>query len=459
MGKLFGTNGIRGVVNKDMNCDLALGIGKAWGTLIKRTIQKPKVAIGTDARLSNDMLKNAISAGLLATGCDVTDVGVVPTPTLQYTVREKGFDSGVIITASHNPPYFNGIKGVAGDGTEFTKDVEDEIEKIFFEKKFLLSDWKNVGKISFWNGSIDLYIEGILKTVDVNKIKSKKFHVVLDCGNGAGSFVAPKLLEKLGCKTTYLFCEPDGTFPGHNSEPLPENLTVLIKKVPEVKADIGVVQDGDADRAIFIDEKGTYIWGDKTLALGAKYATKENGGITVTPVTTSSCFDDVVLKNNGSVIHTAVGSPIVARVMIKEKAVFGGEENGGLIFPEMQYCRDSAMSIAKILEIMTKENKKLSELIDEIPKYEVYKTKMLCPDDKKEIVMKTLAKQTKKDKNVKQVDETDGVKLYLNEGWVLMRPSGTEPIFRVYAESKDKIKAEEIALTYKKITEDLIKKI
>ena len=459
MGKLFGTNGIRGVVNKDMNCDLALGIGKAWGTLIKRTIQKPKVAIGTDARLSNDMLKNAISAGLLATGCDVTDVGVVPTPTLQYTVREKGFDSGVIITASHNPPYFNGIKGVAGDGTEFTKDVEDEIEKIFFEKKFLLSDWKNVGKISFWNGSIDLYIEGILKTVNVNKIKSKKFHVVLDCGNGAGSFVAPKLLEKLGCKTTYLFCEPDGTFPGHNSEPLPENLTVLIKKVPEVKADIGVVQDGDADRAIFIDEKGTYIWGDKTLALGAKYATKENGGIAVTPVTTSSCFDDVVLKNNGSVIHTAVGSPIVARVMIKEKAVFGGEENGGLIFPEMQYCRDSAMSIAKILEIMTKENKKLSELIDEIPKYEVYKTKMLCPDDKKEIVMKTLAKQTKKDKNVKQVDETDGVKLYLNEGWVLMRPSGTEPIFRVYAESKDKIKAEEIALTYKKITEDLIKKI
>jgi len=459
MGKLFGTNGIRGVVNKDMNCDLALGIGKAWGTLIKRKIQKPKVAIGTDARLSNDMLKNAISAGLLSTGCDVIDIGVVPTPTLQYTVREKGFDSGVIITASHNPPHFNGIKGVAADGTEFTKDVEDEIEKIYFEKKFVLSDWKNVGKISFWDGSIDLYINGILKAVDVELIKSKNFHVVLDCGNGAGSLVAPKLLEKLNCKTTYLFCEIDGTFPGHNSEPLPENLTVLIKKVPDVEADIGVVQDGDADRAIFIDEKGTYIWGDKTLALGAKYATKENAGIVVTPVTTSSCFDDVVIKNNGYVIHTAVGSPIVARVMIKEKAVFGGEENGGLIFPEMQYCRDSAMSIAKILEIMAKENKKLSELIDEIPKYEVYKTKMSCPDDKKEIVMKILAKQTKKDKNVKQVDETDGVKLYLKDGWVLMRPSGTEPIFRVYAESKDKTKAEEIALTYKKITEDLIKKI
>jgi len=459
MGKLFGTNGIRGIVNKEMNCYLALDIGKAWGTLLKRTIQKPKVAIGTDARLSNDMLKNAISAGLLATGCDVTDIGVVPTPTLQYTVREKGFDSGVIITASHNPPHFNGIKGVAADGTEFTKDIEDEIEKIYFEKKFALSDWRNVGKVSYWNGAIDLYTKSILTAVDVNKIKNKKFNIVLDCGNGAGGLVTPKLLEKLGCKTTYLFCEPDGTFPGHNSEPLPENLSVLIKKVPEVKADIGVVQDGDADRAIFIDEKGTYIWGDKTLALGAKYATKENGGIAVTPVTTSTCFDDVVLNNNGKVIHTAVGSPIVARVMIKENAVFGGEENGGLIFPEMQYCRDSAMSIAKILEIMAKENKKLSELIDEIPKYEVYKTKMSCPDDKKEEVMKKLAHQIKKDKNVKQVDETDGVKVYLKDGWVLMRPSGTEPIFRVYAESKDKSKAEEIALNYKKITEDLIKKI
>lgn len=459
MGKLFGTNGIRGIVNEDMNCDLALGIGKAWGTLLKRTVKKPKVAIGTDERLSNDMLKNAISAGLLSTGCDVTDVGVVPTPALQYAVREKGFDSGVIITASHNPPHFNGIKGVAADGTEFTKDVEDEIEKIYFEKKFVLSDWKNVGKIDFWDGAVDLYINGILKAVDADLIKSKKYHVVLDCGNGAGCFVTPKLLEKLGCKATYLFCEPDGTFPGHNSEPLPENLTVLIKKVPEVKADFGVAQDGDADRAIFIDEKGTYIWGDKTLALGAKYATKGKNRTAVTPVTTSSCFDDVVLENNGRVIHTAVGSPIVARVMIQEKAAFGGEENGGLIFPEMQYCRDSAMSIAKILEIMAKENKKLSELISEIPKYEVYKTKMPCPDDKKEIVMKTLAQQTKKDKNVKQVDETDGVKLYLNDGWVLMRPSGTEPIFRVYAESKNKDRSEEIALTYKKLAENLIKKI
>ncbi|MCK4996178.1 MAG: phosphoglucosamine mutase, partial [Thermoplasmatales archaeon] len=162
MTKLFGTNGIRGIVNEDMNCDLALGIGKAWGTYLRKTIDKPKVAIGTDARLSNHMLKNAISAGFLATGCDVVDVGLVPTPTLQYTVKEKDFDSGVIITSSHNPPEFNGIKGIASDGTEFSKDVEEEIEKIYFAENYGLASWSDVGKLTTWDGAIDLYINGIL---------------------------------------------------------------------------------------------------------------------------------------------------------------------------------------------------------------------------------------------------------------------------------------------------------
>jgi len=460
MTKLFGTNGIRGVTNEDMNSELALGIGEAWGTYLKKSASKPKVAIGTDARLSNHMLKSAITAGLLSTGCDVVDIGLVPTPTLQYAVKEKDFDSGVIITASHNPPQFNGIKGVASDGTEFSKNQEEVIERIYFDKNYSLADWKNVGKLSTWDGAIDLYIKGILANVDVNLIKKKKFHVVLDCGNGAGSLVAPILLKKLGCKITELYCEIDGMFPGHNSEPLQENLGVLMKTVTKVRADIGVAQDGDADRAIFIDENGTYLYGDKTLALAGKHITKQKkGGIAVTPVTTSSCFEEVIVGNSGEVIYTRVGSPIVARVMIEKNAVFGGEENGGLIFPEMQYCRDSAMSIAKILEIIAKENKSLSQLIKEIPKYEVYKTKMPCPNDKKETVMKTLVEQTKEDSSIIKVDETDGVKLYVDNGWVLMRPSGTEPIFRIYSESKDKTKAQEIALTYKKLTEEIINKL
>jgi len=460
MTKLFGTNGIRGIVNKEMNCELALGIGKAWGTYLKKNIARPKIAIGTDARLSNGMLNSAVTSGLLSTGCDVVDVGLVPTPALQYTVKEKDFDSGVIITASHNPPQFNGIKGVDSDGTEFYKDVEEEIEKIFFQKTFLMADWKNVGTRTAWSGSNELYINGILSNVDVNLIKKQQFHVALDCGHGVGGVVTPILLKKLGCKLTSLFEEPDGTFPGRNSEPIPENLDDLIKTVKELDVVFGIAQDGDADRAIFIDEKGIYLWGDKTLSLTGKYITKEkNGGISVTPVTTSTCFEDVIHESGGEVIYTQVGSPTVAKVMKEEKAVFGGEENGGLIFPEMQYCRDSSMSIAKILEIIAKEKKPLSELIAEIPKYEMYKTKLECPNKKKESALKAVVEKVKDSEEIIRIDQTDGVKLYIKDGWILMRPSGTEPIFRVYIESKYDYKLQQLASKYKKIVKEIIQNI
>lgn len=457
MTQLFGTNGIRGVVNKDMNSTLALQIGQAWGTYLKKTILRPKCAIGTDARLSNHMLKSAVIAGFLSTGCDVIDVGLVPTPALQYTVKEKRFDAGVIITASHNPPQFNGIKGTAYDGTELTKDVEEAIEKIYFSQQGVLSEWNDVGCYSTWDGAIELYINGILSHIDITSIKKQQFHVVLDCGNGVGSFVAPILLKKLGCIVTELNCEPDGTFPGRHSEPIPENLTMLMNEVSENCASFGVGLDGDADRAIFIDEHGSYIWGDKSLSLIGKYITKKKkGGVTVTPVTTSTCFEDVIRQNKGQVIYTKVGSPIVARVMKENNAVFGGEENGGLIFPEFQYCRDSAMSLAKILEILATERRPLSELIAEIPSYEILKTKIACPDEKKELIMTLLVEEMKTHNEISNIDRTDGLKLYMKDGWVLMRPSGTEPIFRVYVEAKEKQRVEQIAILYKNIVESII---
>jgi phosphomannomutase/phosphoglucomutase len=449
MTRLFGTNGIRGVVNQDMNSKLALDIGAAWGTYLKKSIPRPKCAIGTDARLSNHMLKSAVSAGLLCTGCDVVDVGLLPTPALQYAVREKQFDAGVMITASHNPPQFNGIKGIAGDGTELAKAVEEAIEAIYFSQDFAFADWREVGDFSAWDGAIDLYIHGVLSRVDVPCVKKQQFYVVLDCGNGVGSLVVPRLLQKLGCKVTLLYCEPDGTFPGRHSEPTPENLTALMEKVPEVGASFGVALDGDADRAIFVDENGTYLWGDKSLSLVGSYITKKKkGGIAVTPVTTSTCFQDVIQRNTGTVVYTKVGSPIVARVMMEKHAVFGGEENGGLIFPEFQYCRDAAMSLATVLEICAKENRPLSELIAQIPSYEMVKTKVSCPNEKKEHVMNAVAEQMKSNSEILTIDRTDGVKLFMKDGWVLMRPSGTEPIFRVYVEAKEKSRAEQLAKVY-----------
>jgi phosphomannomutase/phosphoglucomutase len=457
MTKLFGTNGIRGIVNQDMNCDLAYGIGKAWGTYFRRQNSRPNIAIGTDARLSNGMLKSAITSGLLSVGCDVVDIGLVPTPVLQYTVKQKEFDSGVIITASHNPPQFNGIKGVGSDGTEFYKNIEEDIEKIYFERSFVYTDWQNLGGYSTWSESRDLYINGILSKIDEKIIKQQNFHVILDCGNGVGGVVTPLLLKKLGCKVTTIFETPDGSFPERNSEPIPENLNEIINRVKESEVVFGVAQDGDADRSIFIDENGTYLWGDKTLSLAGKYITKtNNGGICVTPVTTSTCFEDVILGSGGQVIYTKVGSPIVAKVMKEKNAIFGGEENGGLIFPELHYCRDSCMSIAKILEILAKEKKSLSELIKEIPNYEMYKTKLDCPNNKKEFVLNEVVKILKDDEEIIKIDKTDGIKSFIKDGWILMRPSGTEPIFRVYVESIKYNQTEKIALKYKKIVGEII---
>jgi phosphomannomutase/phosphoglucomutase len=458
MTRLFGTNGIRGIVNQEMTGQLALGIGMAWGTYLRSNLQRPRVALGTDARLSNQMLKSAITAGFLATGCDLTDVGLVPTPTLQYTVKEKKFDSGVIITASHNPPQYNGIKGTASDGAEYTKEAEEAIEANYFTNHFLHSDWTDVGKYSSWDGAINLYLEGIFSTVDVTSIQKQKFHVVLDCGNGVGSLAAPLLLKKLGCQVTKLYCEPDGRFPGRFSEPIPENLGALIATVPKVGASFGIAQDGDADRAIFVDENGTYLWGDQTLSLIGKYIMSKNrGGTVVTPVTTSSCFEDVIRQQGGTVVYSKVGSPIVARVMKETNAVFGGEENGGLIFPEMNRCRDAALTLAKILEILAREKRPFSELISEIPRYEMVKSKLPCPNEKKPLLMKTVLENVKNENGVIRVDTTDGVKLFLKNGWVLLRPSGTEPIFRVYAEAKQKTTAEQIANMYKRLIESLLK--
>ena len=459
MTRLFGTNGVRGVVNQNMNSELALNLGKAIGTYYAKKKERPFIAIGTDARISNHMLKSACISGLLSVGCDVEDLGILPTPTLQYALKEKNYDAGVIITASHNPPQFNGIKVVDGDGTELAKEQEEEIEDIYFSKNFRIVSWDKVGQLSSWDGAIELYIKGILSKVDVESIRSANLHVVLDCGNGAGGVVAPELLRRLGCKLTTINCELDGLFRGRPSEPIPENLGELMKKVKEVNADLGVAQDGDADRAIFIDENGNYVFGDQSFTLLAKYIVREKKGIVVTPVSTSSALEEVVKSEGGRVIYTKVGSPIVARVMKEVNAVFGGEENGGLIFPEHQYCRDSAMTIAKMLELLAKERRPLSEMIDELPRYELVKLKLHCPNDKKDKVLSAIKERVKKESEVKSVDETDGVKIYTEDGWVLVRPSGTEPIFRIFAESKNKDKAEKLAEKYRELLERIVKEI
>lgn len=435
MTRLFGTNGIRGVVGEGMTADLAVSIGRAIGTFFDGA----PVALARDTRLSGPMLARAAASGLMSAGSDVIDLGIVPTPCAQYFVAKSGRAKGaVIVTASHNPREFNGLKAIDGRGMEMSREDEEAIEAIYFEGRFKIAPWSDVGSIRTDDTSIPSYSEAILSKVDADTIRKRSPMVVLDPGNGAGCVVTPYLLRALGCRVLTLNAQPDGAFPGRMPEPTPDHLGDLMRLVTEVRADVGIAHDGDADRATFVDDTGAFVVGDKSLALLAGAAVSDRGGIVVTPVSTSSLIDDVVRPSGAKVIRTRVGSPIVGRTMFESGAVFGGEENGGVIFPDHQLCRDGAMTAAKMLELVARAGKPLSALLATLPQYHITKGKVEVPVEKREAVLSGIVKLAKG----RKVDTTDGVKILESEGSVLVRPSGTEPIFRVYAEAKTSARAE-----------------
>jgi len=438
MTRLFGTNGIRGVVGKDMTADLALRVGRAIGS----HFGAGSVALARDPRLSGPMLSKAVAAGLMSAGLEVIDLGMVPTPCAQYYVhRHGGLKGGVVITASHNPREFNGIKALDARGMEMAREEEEAIETIYFEESYRAADWSGVGDLRSDGGAIDLYLRGILSHIDVEAIRKGKLTVVADPASGAGCVTTPYLLRMLGCRVLTLNGQPDGAFPGRLPEPTVEHLGDLMRVVPDSKADLGVAHDGDADRAIFVDETGAFLYGDRSFALLAKSELAGRGGLVVTPVSTSSVLDDVVREAGGHVVRTRVGSPIVARTMLEQGATFGGEENGGIIFPQHQFCRDGGMTLAKMLEVLAREGKPLSQLVAALPQYSLSKAAVEVPIDQREATLEALVSLVEG----RKVETIDGVKIHEADGWVLVRPSGTEPLFRVYAEARTPDRAKALA--------------
>lgn len=467
MSKLFGTNGVRGISNVEMTPELAQRLGMACGTYLlgleKKRNAKLSAIIGTDTRTSNSMIKCAFVSGILSTGCDIYDTGIVTSPGLQYATRAFGMDFGVIITASHNPPEFNGIKCIDADGTELAPEQEKAIEDIYFSEKFAKADWNGIGAVYPKPDAVQAYIDKVVSCVDAAAISKRRPKVVVDASNGAGSFTLPYILRKLGCDVISLNCQPDGMFPGHQSEPVEENVRDLMNAVKAAGADFGVVNDGDADRAVFIDENGRYVTQDKELTLFAKLAVEEaakkkrKNMYVASPVAISMSTEEAIKPYGAKMVYTVIGSPKVARKMIELGAVFGGEANGGLIFPEMQYCRDGGMAAAKMAEIISKTGRKLSEMVAELPQWQMVQAKTKCPNDIKEKVIKQYAEIAKSLKP-ESIDMQDGTKSYFKNGWVLARPSGTEPIYRIYAESKDSKVAEKLLSDHLKIINDLVAK-
>ena len=431
---LFGTNGVRGIANVELTTEMAMDLAKSFGTFRPGTI-----VVGRDTRESGDMLKAAVVSGLLSTGCKVIDLGIAPIPAIQYYVKQCKPDGGIMVTASHNPPEYNGIKGIASDGTEYAHEDEAVVEKLYHSHEFARASWSRTGGISCADPK-PMYIDGIISKVDAGSIRDKKFKVVVDPGCGAASLTTPFLLRKLGCKVLTLNAQVDGTFPGRNPEPTGNEINDLKAAVKAAGADLGVAHDCDADRAVFVDEKGDFVNEDILLAIMEKHKLeKHHGGTIVTPVSSSSLIEDIAKKYGGRVVWTQVGSIYVARTMMATGAIFGGEGNGGLIFPEFQYCRDGGMSAATMLEMLAHRGEKLSEIVKSMPAYQSVKEKIKSTD--KLAVMKNIEADVKGEK----VDTTDGIKVFRPEGWVLIRMSGTEPIVRVFAESKTEAGAKKLA--------------
>jgi phosphomannomutase/phosphoglucomutase len=453
--RLFGTNGIRGIVNKELTPEMAIKIGSAVGTFFRHA----KLLVGYDARTSGPMLAKAVIAGLNANGCDVLFAGMAPTPTLQYAVKNRKLDGAIIITASHNPPEYNGIKVIWNDGIEISREQEIKIENIFFDDKIAYAKWDKLGKINEIVGIVDEYIEAIKKHIDPGKITKKHYHIVVDAANSVGNLTAPRLLRELGCRVTTINGNIDGTFPGRLPEPRPENLDDLALTVKAVSADLGIAYDGDADRSVFVDERGEIHWGDKTFALVEKHFLKENPNEKiVTPISSSTLVKDIADKYNGEIVWTKVGSVTVSQTMKKIKAKLGGEENGGIFYGPHQSVRDGAMATALILNIMAKTGEKLSKLLSELPKYFIEKGKVECKEELKEKVLEKLVKQV----HNLNISTIDGVKIWFEDkSAILIRPSGTEPIYRLYAEAKTKERAtrlvDEYILKLKKTIESLEK--
>ena len=442
--RLFGTSGIRGPVGTAVTADLALKMGRALSTLLG---PGSDVVVGYDSRTSNQMLEKALTAGILEGGCNVLSLGMAPTPLVGYATMKLG-DAGVMITASHNPPQDNGIKVWNTDGMAYRSKQEKELEEIFYNGTFSNVSWVEMGKVKDIKSMSREYVNGLLKFVDIEP----GLKVVIDCANGAASYLSPLILRKAGCEVITLNSQPDGFFPGRMPEPSEANLQELMMMVKATNADLGIAHDGDADRMVAVDELGNMADFDKLLSLVAQ----DVGGCVVTTVDASNSID-ICLEDIGMVIRTKVGDVHVAEAIEKNNAAFGGEPSGTWIHPEFCMCPDGILSALKLIALV-REKGPLSKLLDDVPSFPTLREKINCDESQKKNIMEhTKLEFPNIFKDMVESNLIDGVRLSLENGsWVLIRPSGTESYIRITLGGKTELEAQELMDKCKGFMEDLL---
>jgi phosphomannomutase/phosphoglucomutase len=425
--------------------DFVINLGESIGTYFG----SGEILIGQDGRLSSPALANAAISGLLSSGRDVAEAGLVPTPALQYGVKTMGFRGGVMITASHNPPQYNGLKVSGGDGVEIPHLDEQRIEKVYFDKSQTKADWKTIGVSRQEPSVVRNYLKGILSRVNIKAVTDRRLTVVMDLGNGAQSVAAPYLVESLGCKLITINSVIDGSFPGRGPEPTPATLKDLSATVRSVEADIGVAYDGDGDRSIFCDEEGRILWGDQSGCLVADFVLgRHKGGTIVTSVASSQAIEAVAKKHGANVLRTKVGSVEISRMILERNAVFGFEENGGCLYQPHIAVRDGGMTTALMLECLASRGMSFSKTLSfVVPRFFQAKTKVEVGRRGVEATMRAVERQAKG-----EIERIDGLKIWTAErSWVLVRPSGTEPIIRIFAESDTQEGADGLVRRFEKV--------
>jgi phosphomannomutase/phosphoglucomutase len=431
--QIFREYDIRGVVNKDLTPDVVRTLGRGFGTHMTQSGRRDLV-VGRDGRLSSKAFAEALIEGLLSTGCNVVNIGLCPTPVYYFSVFHLDKDGGMVVTGSHNPPEFNGFKVSVGKSTIFGKEIQN-LRRLIEKGEFV----KGKGNLSE-EEIIQPYQEYIKKNIRVKK----KMKVVIDAGNGTGGVVAGRLLRDLGCELEELYCEVDGRFPNHFPDPtIPENLKVLRDRVKKTRADVGIGYDGDADRIGVVDDQGNIIWGDQLMILFSREILKDKEGAAfVAEVKCSQNLFDDIEKHGGKAMMWKTGHSLIKEKMREEKAVLGGEMSGHIFFADRYFGYDDAIyASCRLIELLSKTDKKLSELLSDVPRtFITPEIRVDCPDEIKFRVVETVKETLKKDHPIIDVD---GVRVKYEDGWGLVRASNTQPVLvlRFEALTQDRLNA------------------
>jgi phosphoglucosamine mutase len=450
--RLFGSSGIRGIANEEITTNLAQRIGQALATMHPGDT----IVIGRDVRTTGKMLESALCGGIVSGGSDTLKIGLVPSPLTAWMVKEYGSKGGVEITASHNPAEYNGFKVFNKDGMSFTLNEREIMENLLQMESYELVSWDNLG-IQKEFDAINPYIDNLIKRINIKK----KWKISLDLFCGAACSVAPKVFSELDLDTVMINASPDGRFPAGNPEPNKKSLRRLGKFMKDVGSEIGFGFDGDADRMLPVNTGSQMVSPDRVLAAFAGHIVQRNGGgVIVTHVGASMNIDKMVKKAGGKVVRTPVGDAYIAEAIVEHNALFGGEPVGAWIHPDIHMCPDGILSALKLIEALEATEMNLTEFVSQVPQYPIDRAMIECPNKYKKKLIDSVSKNFQNNfRNVEHVSKIDGIRLELEKGWILIRPSGTEPFIRITVECKTIEDLNVLMEKSKNLVKNLLRKI